>query len=160
SMFEALMVTLFVPEERWAPESWGRNHPAYVRAQVAHGLEEACYGFWGFSPCEWPEGGYATYGVDELGASADGYFSDNDGVRGWTPSGAYSNGVVTPHASFLALRFVPHEAVANLRSLAARFPVYGPYGFFDSVNVSKGVVSNRVLALDQGTIMAALANAL
>ena len=27
SMFEALMVPLFVPEARWAPRSWGVNHP-------------------------------------------------------------------------------------------------------------------------------------
>ena len=38
SMFEALMVPLFVPEERWAPRSWGVNHPLYVRAQIEHGL--------------------------------------------------------------------------------------------------------------------------
>ena len=50
SMFEALMVTLFVPEDRWAPRSWGVNHPLYVDAQIEHGLEEARYGFWGFSP--------------------------------------------------------------------------------------------------------------
>jgi hypothetical protein len=32
SIFEVLMVTLFVPEERWAPRSWGINQPLYVRA--------------------------------------------------------------------------------------------------------------------------------
>ena len=26
SMFEALMPNMFVPEERWAPRSWGPNH--------------------------------------------------------------------------------------------------------------------------------------
>ena len=30
SMFEALMPALFVPEERWAPRSWGVNHPLTV----------------------------------------------------------------------------------------------------------------------------------
>ena len=50
SMFEALMVTLFVPEDVWAPRSWGINHPLYARAQIDHGLEEAGYGYWGFSP--------------------------------------------------------------------------------------------------------------
>ena len=39
------------------------------------------------------------------------------------------------------------------------FPIYGQYGFRDSVNVSSGVVSDCVLALDQGMIMAAIANA-
>ena len=41
SMFKALMVPLFVPEDRWAPKSWGVNHPLYVRAQIEHGLIEA-----------------------------------------------------------------------------------------------------------------------
>ena len=30
SMFEALMPALFVPEESWAPRSWGENHPLTV----------------------------------------------------------------------------------------------------------------------------------
>ena len=46
------------------------------------------------------------------------------------------------------------------RKTEINFPIYGPYGFRDSVNVSTGVVSDCVLALDQGMIMAAIANAL
>ncbi len=34
TMFEALMVSLLVPEAEWAPRSWGTNHPLYVRAQI------------------------------------------------------------------------------------------------------------------------------
>jgi hypothetical protein len=60
----------------------------------------------------------------------------------------------------LTLQFTPHEAMANLHALAAKFPIYGPYGFYDSVNVSTGVVSDCVLALDQGMIMTAITNAL
>ena len=164
SMFEDLMVTLFVPEEKWAPRSWGVNHPLYVRAQIEHGLEEAGYGFWGFSPACDPVGGYRTYGVDALGADPLGYTSGDDAVRARPgnsrPSGRFTNGVVTPHASFLALRFAPREAMENLRKLKERFPVYGDHGFMDSVNVSRGIVSDRVLMLDQGMIMAAIANAL
>jgi hypothetical protein len=145
SMFEALMVPIFVPEATWAPRSWGINHPLYVRAQIEHGRDDARYGFWGFSPASKPEGGYDTYGVDAIGADPDGY---------------YSRGVVTPHASFLALPFAPHEAIANLRALEAKFAIYGPHGFFDSVNVTTGVVSKCILVLDHGMIMAALANAL
>ena len=163
SMFEDLMVTLFVPEERWAPRSWGVNHPLYVRAQIEHGLEEAGYGFWGFSPACDPAGGYRTYGVDALGCDPRGYTSNDDEVRARPgtarPSGRFTNGVVTPHASFLALRFAPREAMENLRKLKERFPIYGDHGFMDTVNVSRGVVSDRVLMLDQGMIMAAIANA-
>jgi hypothetical protein len=90
-------------------------------------------------------------------------YTSNDGDvpagKGKRP-GDFAGGVVTPHASFLALPFAPREAMANLRALADKFPIYGPYGFRDSVNVSTGVVSDCVLALDQGMIMAAIANAL
>ena len=58
SMFEALMPALFVPEEEWAPRSWAVNHPLTITAQIHHGLVEAEYGYWGFSPANIPEGGY------------------------------------------------------------------------------------------------------
>ena len=135
-----------------------------MRAQIEHGLDDARYGYWGFSPAENPGGGYRTYGVDALGAFRDGYTSNDDKTQynpdRPPPPAAYTNGVVTPHASFLALPFAPREAMANLEAIAAKFPAYGPHGFHDSVNVSSGKVSDCVLALDQGMIMAAIANAL
>ncbi|SDK15525.1 glucoamylase family protein [Streptomyces indicus] len=146
SMFEALMVPLFVPEPEWSPRSWGRTHTRYVRGQIEHGLQEERYGYWGFSPANIPEGGYREYGVDALGMQEEGY---------------NSLGVVTPHASFLALPQARAEAVANLRALAADFGAYDEtYGFRDSVNVASGRVSDFVLALDQGMIAAALAQQL
>jgi hypothetical protein len=164
SMFEALMVTLFIPEELWAPRSWGINHPLYVRAQTEHGLKEAGYGYWGFSPALNPEGGYRTYGVDALGSDPIGYTSNNAGTpaRSVSEEGKvpFKNGVVTPHASFLALRFAPEKAMENLRKLKAKFPIYTGYGFLDSVNITTGDVSDGILMLDQGMIMAAIANAL
>jgi hypothetical protein len=163
-MFEALMVPLFVPEDAWAPRSWGLNHPHYVRAQRAHGLEEAGYGYWGFSPAASPRGGYQVYGVNALGTSPEGYFSNEAGppvpARPGAQGTRLTHGIVTPYASFLALRYAPREAVANLRALREEFPIYSPLGFLDSVDVSTGVVSGCVLAVDQGMIMAALANAL
>jgi hypothetical protein len=165
SMFEALMVTLFVPEDQWAPRSWGVNHPLYAQAQIEHGLHDAGYGYWGFSPASSPRGGYQLYGLDALGTSPRGYRSYE--INGTVPqvlqvsfTPKYSHGVVTPHASFLALRYAPREAMANLRALAARFPIYGPLGFTDSVDVSAGMVSGCILAVNQGMIMAAIANEL
>ena len=72
-MFEALMVPLFVPESRWAPHSWGVNHPLYVRAQIREGLLVRRFGSWGFSPCQTPQHGYQTFGVPGLGSEATGY---------------------------------------------------------------------------------------
>jgi hypothetical protein len=172
SMFEALMPALFVPEERWAPGSWGANHPLVVDSQIHHGLKEAGYGYWGFSPANIPEGGYDAYGVDGIGSNPDGYWSNEDktlidhGYPGCRdpkpdpPPSAYTKGVVTPHAAFLGLRYRPQAAVADLRRLERDFRVYTPLGFRDSVNVQSGVPSNSYLSLDQGMIMAALGNAL
>jgi hypothetical protein len=165
SMFEALMVTLFVPEDEWAPRSWGMNHPLYTQAHIEHGMNDAGYGYWGFSPASSPRGGYKVYGLDALGTSPRGYpsFEANGTVpqvlRASFPP-RFSHGVVTPHASFLALRYAPREAMANLRALAARFPIYSPLGFTDSVDVSAGMVSGCILAVNQGMIMAAIANEL
>ncbi|MCE7988556.1 MAG: DUF3131 domain-containing protein [Caldilinea sp. CFX5] len=174
SMFEALMVPLFVPEERWGERSWGINHPLYVQAQILHGATEAGYGYWGFSPANNPAGGYREYGVDAIGLRPDGYASNNDNTlvdygfgdcpdrppQPIPPPSAYTNGVVTPHAVFLALDFAPEASLSNLEALRANFAVYGEWGFWDSVNVSTGEVARYVLALDQGMVMMALGNAL
>jgi Putative glucoamylase/RTX calcium-binding nonapeptide repeat (4 copies)/Protein of unknown function (DUF3131) len=174
SMFEALMPALFVPEERWGPGSWGPNHPLTVRAQIHHGLEQAGYGYWGFSPSNVPEGGYAVYGVDAVGMDPNGNPSNEDrtlvdaGFPGCPdrppqpepPPEAYTNGVVTPHAAFLGLRFAPRETLTNLARLRRDFDIYGRWGFRDSVNVDSGVASPFYLSLDQGMIMAAIGNAL
>jgi Putative glucoamylase/Protein of unknown function (DUF3131) len=174
SMFEALMPTLFVPEEAWGERSWAINHPLTVAAQIHHGLVDADYGYWGFSPANIPEGGYSEYGVDALGMNPEGYASNEDhtfvdpgypGCPGHEPKpdplpAAYTNGVVTPHASFLALRWAPKSALANLAALERDFDIYGKWGFRDSVNVGTGVVSDAYLSLDQGIVMAAIGNAL
>jgi hypothetical protein len=174
SMFEALMPALFLPEERWGPGSWGANHPLTVAAQIHHGLTEAGYGYWGFSPANVPEGGYAAYGVDGIGSDPNGYPSNRERTfidHGWPgcpnrpafpdpPPSAYTNGVVTPHAAFLALRYAPEETLANLARLERDFDVYTDQGFLDSVNVDTGRASEAYLSLDQGMIMAAIGNAL
>jgi len=170
SMFEALMVPLLVPEEEWGPRSWGVNHPLYVRGQIEHGLKEAGYGYWGFSPSNDPDGGYREYGVDPLGMEPNGYASDQERTYvdygfgecrpAQPPPASYGRGVVTPHASFLALEFAPGAAFRNLANLRRDFDAYGWGGFYDAIDVKGGVVSRHYLALDQGMIMAAIGNAL
>jgi hypothetical protein len=174
SMFEALMPTLFVPEDVWAGGSWRINHPLWVKAQIDHGLNVAGYGYWGFSPANIPEGGYAAYGVDAIGMDPAGYPSNNDktlvdhGFEGCPgrppvpdpPPSAFTNGVVSAHAAFLALRWAPAQTLENLRKLEGDFHVYTRWGFLDSVNVDSGAVSDSYLSLDQGMIMGAIGNAL
>jgi hypothetical protein len=169
-MFEALMPDLFVPEETWGPDSWGRNHPATVAAQIEHGLHDAGYGYWGFSPASDPFGEYMAWGVDAMGMDTDGYPSDVEhttydaGFGACRPAGDthpdYGNGVVTPHAAFLALPYAKGPVLDNLARLKADFDAYGPGGFYDAIAVGSGTVAKRYLSLDQAMIMGAIGNEL
>ncbi|MFJ8957828.1 glucoamylase family protein [Lentzea sp. NPDC102401] len=178
SMFEELMPDVFVPEAKWAPRSWGRNHPLHVRAQREHGLLEAKYGFWGFSPASNPAGGYREYGVDALGIGpggepgnpASGYFSDQEMTNydvgfgscrpATAPTPTYGDGVVTPHAAFLAMMHERDEAYTNLVGIQNDLRAYGTGGFFDSVAVRSGTIARRYLSLDQAMVMGAIGNVL
>jgi len=168
-MFEALMPDLFVPEETWGPNSWGRNHPATVAAQIEHGLNDAKYGYWGFSPASNPSGGYSAWGVDAMGMDTDGYPSDVQGgkydagfgtCRPPGPPAVYGDGVVTPHAAFLALPYARQAATDNLAKIKTNFDAYGKGGFYDAIAVRSGTVAKRYLSLDQSMIMGALGNVL
>jgi hypothetical protein len=176
SMFEALMPNLFVPEEKWAPKSWKVNHPGTVEAQIHHGLVDAQYGYWGFSPSDFPTTpgtvGYDVFGVDAIGLNPDGYPSNlnhtfvDHGFAGCRPGqpdpppAAYRNGIVTPHAAALALRYAPKQAVANLAKLQAIPGMYGQWGFRDAVNVDTKQVDDWYLSLDQSILMGAIGNAI
>jgi hypothetical protein len=141
SMFEALMPTLFLDERALAPRSLGRNGEVHVEVQRRFALEDLGHPVWGMSPAASPEpDGYREYGARPLG------------VRG------YEDSAVTPHAVALALPFAPREAAAMLRELADRYPVYGEYGFYDSVNPETGEVGTVYLALDQAMLFLAVTN--
>jgi hypothetical protein len=170
SMFEELMPAVFVPEETWAPRSWGVNHPLHVRAQREHGMFEAGYGYWGFSPSSNPAGGYREYGVDLLGLNPEGYFSDQERTNvdigfgecrpATNPNPTFGDGVVTPHASFLAMMFEPQQAFANLSRIETNLHAYGAGGFYDAVAVRSGQIAERYLSLDQAMVMGSLGNLL
>jgi hypothetical protein len=141
SMFEAMMPTLLVDERRLAPRSLGRNGAVHVEIQRRYALEELGVPVWGMSPAASPTpNGYAEYGVRPLG------------VRG------YPSEAVTPHAAALALGFEPEAATANLRRLVELYPIYGEYGFYDSVDPRSGAVGEVYLALDQSMLFLALVN--
>jgi hypothetical protein len=140
SMFEALMPTLFLDERRIAPRSLGANDAAHVKVHRHYARRVLDYPVWGMSPCMLPSGHYAEFGVPPLG------------VRG------YDAGVVTPHASALALAVAPHAATRNLRELALRYPLYGDFGLYDSVDPRTGAVAHVYLMLDQGMMFLALVN--
>jgi hypothetical protein len=104
-------------------------------------LEELGYPVWGLSPSASPATGvYGEYGVKPLG------------TRG------YPAGAVTPHAAALALSVMPKAAVANLRRLAQRYPLYGDFGFYDSVDPVSGQVAYQYLYLGQAMLFIAVVN--
>lgn len=115
-------------------------------------------------------GGYREYGVDPIGMEPNGSTSDQERTtvdygfedcrEGAPPPESYGDGVVTPHASFLALRYAKRAALDNLANIKADFDAYGPGGFYDAVAVRSGTVSARHLSLDQSMIMAAVGNEL
>ena len=141
SMFEALMPTLFVPEQEWS-KVWQDSHKKYVEIQMKDG-ERRNNGFWGISPCY--NGTYHEEGLPELAVKEGGYGALN---------------IITPHASFLSIPFAPTQAVDNLVRLEQMYPTLYKkgFGFSDSVDVGTGEVSNTYLALDQAMSIIALAN--
>ncbi len=168
-MFEALMPDLFVPEASWAPRSWGINHALTVRAQREFGLDDAKYGYWGFSPASRPGGGYTAWGVDAIGMDPGGYASDMEGTNYYDGSfgprtdGSSSNpnwgdGVVTPHAAFLAMQYEPVEAYDNLVKIERKLKAYGEGGFYDAVAVKSRLTAKRYLSLDQAMVLGAIGN--
>lgn len=170
SMFEELMPNVFVPEEVWAPRSWGENHPLHVRAQIEHGLADAEYGYWGFSPASDPFANYREYGVDLLGMNPDGYHSDRESTNpdvgfgecrpATNPDPEFGDGVVTPHAAFLAMMYDPVAAFDNLSRIEDDLGAYGAGGFYDAVAVVSNTQAQRYLSLDQAMIMGSLGNVL
>ncbi|MBI3306988.1 MAG: DUF3131 domain-containing protein [Candidatus Omnitrophica bacterium] len=140
SAFEALMPTLILSEKDLAPEGLGKNDLNHVLGQIHYALDELKMPVWGMSPSSVPEGGYSEYGAKPFGSKG------------------YKAGVVTPHASALALEFAPAESAANLRKLAELYDIYGEYGFYDAVTPATGLVAYKYLSLDQGMIFVALNN--
>jgi hypothetical protein len=141
SLFEALMPTLVVDEKKYGPKNVGTNDVIHAVIQRRYALETLKYPVWGMSPCSMTStDSYSEYGVKVLG------------VHG------YQAGVVTPHASALALYVTPAAAIANLRNLIEKYDIYGQYGFYDAVNPISGEVAHKYLVLDQGMIFLALAN--
>jgi hypothetical protein len=140
SMFEALMPAIIIDEKMLAPKGLGLNDERHVNIQIKYALEKLAYPVFGMSPSCVPEGGYTEYGVKPLG------------IKG------YKAGVVTPHATFLALEFAPKECIANIRRLLELYSAYGECGFYDSINVQTGKVATKYLCLDQAMSFLALDN--
>jgi hypothetical protein len=76
------------------------------------------------------------------------------------PPAVYGDGVITPHASFLALPYAKGPVLDNLAKIKTQLGGYGPGGFYDAIAVKSHTVARRYLALDQAMIMGAIGNEL
>jgi len=146
SLFETLMPLLVVPELAVAPRSFGVNDVRIVKLQKDFCLNKKGYPVWGLSPSSMPakvgEFKYGEFGYDKLGSK-----------------GYPDKGVVTPHASILALEIDTPAVIENLKTMKVRFPnIWTEYGFYDAVDVNTGEVSTIYLTLDQSMIFLALHN--
>jgi len=140
SMFEALMPTLIIDEKKFGTKALGINDERHAKIQIKYALKELGYPVFGMSPCSIPGGGYSEYGAKPLG------------MKGYKP------GVITPHATFLALEFAPKKCIANLRKMLEIYNAYGEYGFYDAIDVKTGRVAVKYLCLDQAMSLIALDN--
>lgn len=142
SMFEALMPTLFVPEQEWSP-AWKSSHREYLKKQIEYG-KKYNNGFWGMSSYDY-NGTYHEAGLSGLAIKQGGYGASD---------------IVTPHASFLGLSVDPEQAIMNLQKIERlhKTSYKEGFGFPDSVNIESGEVSNSYLAVDQEMSMLAVFN--
>ena len=144
SMFEALMPALFVPEERVGRRLVARQPPAHGRRpdrprpergrSTASGASRrptpprAATAPTASTPPGWTRTACrptrTTRSSTAASPAAPAATPQPD-----PPPSAYTNGVVTPHAAFLALRYRRDAAVADLAALERDPGVYSKWGF-------------------------------
>lgn len=123
---------------------FGNSAANFVYAQTKLSEKNNLLPFYGVSACESPDGG---------------------SYIGW---GHMDKNVVTPHASVLAIKWMPNETIANLKALEendmrpdfvdGKTGKKYKFGFTDSYNVVSKEASSRYLILDQGMLFLSLAN--
>lgn len=145
SLFEFLMPALVVKENELGVNNFKVNNRIAAEIHRDYSLKEKNYPVWGISPCMVDKGThrdvYREFGIKELG------------VKGYR-----DRAVISPYASFLALEIVPEDVFLNIRRLLNLYPIYGAYGFYDSVDLRKPHVAEHYLALDQAMVLIAITN--
>ncbi len=143
ALFEFLMPTLVVNEKKFGEKNFGKNNEIVSAMQRDYAIKEKKYPVWGISSAATSDGRRWHY--------------DEYGVRAFGVKGYADKGVITSHASFLALDSIPKDAIENIRNLL-NFPIYGEYGFYDTISFPSKKVNTQYLALDQGMILIPIAN--
>ncbi len=152
--FEEWAVETALPESRYSPLIH-ESHIAHLQHQIDYGRSLDPRGYWGTSACLDPEGNYLARGIPADRLCPEPPIVSEDRKRS-------SDGVVTPHALFMAMQIAPTLAADELKRLAIDFPnSYIPErGFVDSIDTKTGEVSGSQLYLDQAWSFEALNNVL
>jgi hypothetical protein len=98
---------------------------------------------------------YAGYADNCWGLTA----SDNPSGYG-AQSPANDNGTISPTAAISSMPYTPTESMNALKffyyTLGDR--MWGPYGFYDALNITAGWTATSTLAIDQGPMVVMIEN--
>src|SRR5690348_11659615 len=85
--------------------------------------------------------------------------SGPDGYRPFAP-GLLDTGTLAPTAAISSMPYVPNESLACLLELYQKYGsiLWGPFGFYDSFNLSRHWVSKTYLCIDEGPIAPMIEN--
>jgi hypothetical protein len=141
SAFEHGMPNLFVDETGLSKYGLGLNTKKAFIIQMLQAAKNE-YPIWGESPSTDGNYGYGVFG---------------------TPSGEHpypSEGIITPHASFLGLSVTPKQAGKNIEAMKIIYPnsFDKRVGFVDAIDVKNDNVIRKALSLDQGMSLLSLQN--
>jgi hypothetical protein len=75
-------------------------------------------------------------------------------------SPANDKGVITPTAALSSFPYTPVESMKAMKFFYYNLgtKLWGPYGFYDSFNLTSGWYANSYLAIDQGPIIVMIEN--
>lgn len=96
--------------------------------------------------------GYGPLWGITASAGPDGYTAFAPGVR--------DDGTLAPTASLSAMPYVPDESIACLLKMYQTYgsKLWGPFGFYDSFNLSRDWVAKTYLCIDEGPIAPMIEN--
>jgi len=129
----------------------------YVQHQYAiqnplgwEGYNSLC---WGISACDGPGEKYNHDSKKFLGYAGRGT-SGTDLVY-------FDDGTITPYASISSIVFTPEIVFPTIKYFDDNFSdkgLWGPYGFYDSFNLTAGWFDDQYLGIDQGPIVLMIEN--
>ncbi|HUA36886.1 MAG TPA: glucoamylase family protein [Candidatus Sulfopaludibacter sp.] len=85
--------------------------------------------------------------------------SGPDGYRPFAP-GLLDTGTLAPTAAISSMPYVPDDSIACLLDMYQKYgsTLWGPFGFYDSFNLSRDWVSKTYLCIDEGPIAPMIEN--